>query len=220
VNRFLLVEGKAEVELLRRLDVDDAHGWFVSAACVNDAKGIPKRAQLFFKEDAFEAAVANRSLRSVGLLFDAEDDPSARAAWMRSALEVFGLPSELAASATHGAVIEHEGVRYGFFVSPDGVSQGSIEGLLARSLPPDLRVCVDGLFGCPNVQSRLSTWSPGQRDKAWMEVAARVTRPPVAMREAKQEWRASLSALFDTLSPSPEADPGLGALRSFLADLG
>jgi hypothetical protein len=141
-------------------------------------------------------------VRSVGLVLDTEGDPQAALKLAEQTLTQFGHNLPL----VHGAVAGQP-LRCGVFLSPDGQSAGSTEGL-CRAAVRDLKVaaCVDALVVCSTVPHP----NKARADKAWLQAYLAMFPEPHRFHDAFDPEKGN------SIDPSHRAfDP----LRSFLRSL-
>lgn len=104
------------------------------------------------------------SVTAVGIVLDAEDDPSASLALAQAAATHL-----IGSGVGHAEIREGTSCRVGAFVLPDGRAPGSVETLCKSSLQSrGLARCVDDLMACAaGTGSAHSTVARG--DKRWLQ---------------------------------------------------
>jgi hypothetical protein len=141
-------------------------------------------------------------VRSVGLVLDTEDDPHAALKLAEEILAEFGNSLPLVHGTVAGQIL-----RCGVFLSPDGQSAGSTEGL-CRAAVRDLKVaaCVDALVAC----SKVPHPTQARAEKAWLQSYLAMFPEPHRFHDAFDPKKG--------LSIDP-AHPAFDPLRNFLRSL-
>lgn len=197
-NRLLLVEGKDEVNLLGRLIKD----------CLkDDEQGI----QILDvgSKDNFRpnlkaikiAAQSQTTLRSIGIIRDADDNPKGSFDSICGSLLRVGYEPPAAHAKFSNATPS-----IGVFIVPDGSHTGAIETLCRRSVAGKAAdKCVDEYIECLKTHNALQSKNP---DKTFAHAYLAATDDPVArVGEGAQQ------GVWDFQSPA------FGALSQFVRDL-
>jgi hypothetical protein len=151
---LLLVEGGDERTLCREV-VGQSRWTQLHCWLAHGLSNLPALASLAFNDPNFGQAT------SIGIVVDAEQSVALAQSLALAALGNMGITAN---TVTH-AVVAAAQPRIGIFVSPNGLSTGSIETLCKQAVPAGyVRNCVDGYFNCIN-----ATYSTdARRDKAWL----------------------------------------------------
>ncbi|MYA23655.1 MAG: hypothetical protein F4Z30_13130 [Gemmatimonadetes bacterium] len=197
-DRLLLVEGKDEVNLLGRLIKD----------CLkDDGQGI----QILDvgSKDNFRpnlrgikvAAQARPTLRSIGIIRDADDNPNGSFDSVCDSLRSAGYEPPVAHAEFSDATPS-----IGVFIVPDGSQSGAIETLCRRSVQDeDAAKCVDDYMECLTTHNALQSKNA---DKTFTHAYLAAMEDPVArVGEGAQQ------GVWDFQSPA------FGALSQFVRDL-
>jgi len=143
--------------------------------------------------------------RSIGLVLDVEDDLSKALDLASRTLAVFGATG----TPAHG-VISAGSPRVGMFLSPDGVSAGSIETLCRRAVrDAALAACVDALVGCAGYPHASRRNAQVAADKGWINAYLSM-QPDPTLR---------FHQAFSTAGGIDPTHPTFDPLRAFLTGL-
>jgi len=149
------------------------------------------------REAALAAKDPNFSFaRSAGIVLDVEDDPAAAHALAAGALAALG------GTGTARALDA--------FLSPDGMSHGSIETLCRRAVrDAALAACVDALVGCAGHPHASQRNAQVAADKGWLKAyLSMLADPTLRFHQA-----------FSTAGGIDPAHPTFDPLRAFLGKL-
>ena len=197
-NRLLLVEGKDEVNLLGRLIKD---------CFKDDGQGIQildVGSKDNFKPNLIAIKVAAQSrptLRSIGIIRDADDNPNGSFDSVCGSLRSAGYEPPAAHAEFSDATPS-----IGVFIVPDGSQPGAIETLCRRSVEgEDAAKCADEYMECLKTHDALQSKNA---DKTFTHAYLAAMRDPVArVGEGAQQ------GVWDFQSPA------FGALSQFVRDL-
>ncbi len=141
---LLLVEGQDEVNLLAALLKDVPRRGAAASAIQILAAGGRTRFRKELKALVVEVERSGRSLRAVGILRDADENPAAAFQSVSDAVRAAGLTPP----PKHGQ-FSNDTPAVGIFIIPDGASPGAIETLCLRSVA-GTRVarCVKDYIAC------------------------------------------------------------------------
>ena len=197
-DRLLLVEGKDEVNLLGRLIKD----------CLkDDGQGI----QIWDvgSKDNFRpnligikvAAQARPTLRSIGIIRDADDNPQGSFDSVCNSLRSVGYEPPAAHAEFSDATPS-----IGVFIVPDGSQPGAIETLCRRSVEGEAAAeCADEYMECLTTHNALQSRNA---DKTFAHAYLAAMEDPVA-----RVGEGALQGVWDFQSPA------FGALSQFVRDL-
>ena len=188
-DRLLLVEGKDEVNLLRalmRCRLPDA----ASEIQVHDAGG---KDQFPANLKAIQIAAQTRpTLRSIGVIRDADDNPKGAFQSVCDNLR----NAKFTPPDRHGYF--SDGVPFvGVFIVPDGDNPGAIETLCRKSVKgSETSDCVEQYLSCLDAKGTLKSKSC---DKSFAHAYLAAERDPVArVGEGAKAWDLN-SQVFDNL---------------------
>jgi hypothetical protein len=93
-------------------------------------------------EKYLSTQIKRAGLRRLGVMFDADTNPTGRYESLRNLLlpQFPSLPTNLSAD---GICVEHGGMRFGVWLMPDNVSQGYLEDFLKDLVPSDAKAVWD-----------------------------------------------------------------------------
>ena len=191
-DRLLLVEGKDEVNLLRRLIKDclEDDGQDIQILDVGGKNNFTKNLK-----GIKAAAQARPTLRSVGVVRDADDNPQGSFNSVCGSLRRAGYEPPPA-----HAEFSNDTPSIGVFIVPDSSQSGAIETLCRRSVAgEDAAQCVDEYIECLRARNALCSRN---HDKTFAHAYLAAKRNPVArVGEGAQQgvWNFQ-SPAFDALS--------------------
>jgi len=197
--KLLFVEGKDEVHFFTKLAADLGLSDDIQ---IEELKG---KAKPSARIRAWMTAPGHAIITSVGVIIDADGDPSAAFQSVCGALEKVGLPRPTAveqavSDGNHQVVV---------MILPDGVREGMLEDLCLESVADDPAMpCVDEYFEC--LEGQLETLP---RDLSEAKVRAFLTSKEL-LEEAEFELLQRHSR--EVLPEFPDA-PSVAKVHAFLA---
>lgn len=140
--------------------------------------------------------------RSVGVLFDMEDDTNTAQSLAQQVLQILG--GAPGAPAVHGS-LAGQPRKLGIFIAPDGQQTGSIEKLCMQAVrSQQLAQCVNTFVACANSPHP----TQALRDKGWLNAYLSMLPSPLRFYQALSEPQG--------IDP---AHPAFDPLRAFLQSL-
>jgi len=197
--KLLFVEGRDEVHFFTKLAAD------LGLSDDIQIEELGGKAKPSAGIDAWMTAPGHEIITSVGVIIDADGDPSAAFQSVCRALEEVGLPRPTAveqavSDGNHQVVV---------MILPDGVKEGMLEDLCLESVADDpAMLCVDEYFEC--LEGRLETF-PRNPSKA--RVRAFLTSKELLEEAHFEHLQRDLSEL---LPEFPDA-PSVAKVHAFLA---
>ena len=197
-DRLLLVEGKDEENLLGRLIED----------CLNDdgqdIQIVVVGSKTKFRSSLIAIKVDAQSrptLRSIGIIRDADDNPKGSFDSICGSLRSVGYEPPAAHAKFSDATPS-----IGVFIVPDGSQSGAIETLCRRSVAGEAAAkCVDDYMECLTTNNALQSKTP---DKTFAHAYLAAKEDPVA-----RVGEGALQGVWDFQSPA------FNALSQFVRDL-
>ncbi|WP_342377526.1 hypothetical protein NVS55_39495 [Myxococcus stipitatus] len=192
---LLLVEGGDELRLSEAVAGSTIWSGLV-AWKAQGREDLPNLARLATMDPSFGYA------RSVGVLFDMEDDTNKAQALAQQVLQILGGPP--GAPAVHGAWVG-QSRKLGVFIAPDGQQTGSIEKLCMQAVrSPQLAQCVNTFVACAGAPQT----TQALRDKGWLSAYLSMLPSPLRFYQSLTEPQG--------IDP---AHPAFDPLRAFLQSL-
>ena len=197
-DRLLLVEGRDEFHLLGKL-IETCFSDNEPRIQVMDIAG---KTTLGTRLKAMHAdALSRPSLRSIGIVRDADTSATASFQSVRDSVEQAGY----AAPPAH-AEFSDASPSIGIFIVPDGNEPGAIEAICRRSVQDDEAArCVDAYIECLATHNALNSTIP---DKTFAHAYLAATNDPVA-----RVGEGALQGVWNFQSPA------FANLRKFIHDL-
>ena len=190
-GRLLLVEGRDEVNLLGRL-VAHCLGDHAAMQILDVGSKDNFTANL---RAIVAAAPSGPTIRSIGIVRDADTDPKASFESVCNSLRTVGYEPP----AAHSEFSDGD-PSVGVFIAPDGLQRGAIEALCRRSVEGEAAVeCVEEYLRCLKARKALQSRN---EDKTFAHAYLAAMREPVArVGEGAQQgvWNLS-SPAFEELS--------------------
>ncbi|AGC49292.1 hypothetical protein MYSTI_08026 [Myxococcus stipitatus DSM 14675] len=192
---LLLVEGGDELRLCEAVAGPTTWAGLV-AWKAQGREDLPSLARLATMAPSFSHA------RSVGVLFDMEDDTSKAQSLAQQVLQILGAAP--GTPTVHGA-LAGQPRKLGVFIAPDGQQIGSIEKLCMQAVrSPQLAQCVNTFVACSGAPQP----TQALRDKGWLSAYLSMLPSPLRFYQALTEPQG--------IDP---AHPVFDPLRAFLQSL-
>lgn len=198
-ERLLLVEGKDESNLLKKLIEDRFNHEFVTIQVISAGGHTNFRRNLKTIRDA---ARSGPPLRTIGIVRDADEDPAAGFQSVRDSVVSVGFepPPRHAAFSTGNPSI-------GIFIAPDGENEGAIETVCRRSLEGKAATgCVEDYLDCLKQRGALLSTN---EDKTFAHAYLAAMRDPMV-----RVGEAALNDIWDF------QDQAFSGLVQFVRQLG